>query len=108
MSMMYEIEIGDLFELKEEHLTLLSKTYVTWDNCEFGAPSINPKRPYGNSDVMDDMKDILGDYYSERELRSFHKELEIALQIVLRNKTFEPGIFKHTCYYEWERVDANY
>lgn len=48
------------FEIKEEHLILLSKMYVCWQDCEFGAPEIDPKRPYGNSDVIQDMIKILG------------------------------------------------
>lgn len=48
------------FEIKEEHLKLLRRMYVGWDDCEFGAPEIDPKRPYGNSDVEQDMIEILG------------------------------------------------
>jgi len=47
------------FELKQEHLTLLKKANVGWQDCEFGAPEINPKRPYGNSGVLEDMFEIL-------------------------------------------------
>ncbi len=48
------------FTVKKEHLLLLKKTWVSWDDCEFGAPEIDPKRPYGNSDVYQDMLEILG------------------------------------------------
>lgn len=48
------------FEIKEEHLKLLQRMYVKWDNCEFGASCIDPKRPYGNSNVPQDMIEILG------------------------------------------------
>ena len=48
------------FEIKEEHLKLLQRMYVGWDHCEFGAPEIDPKRPYGNSSVYQDMIKILG------------------------------------------------
>jgi len=41
------------FELKQVHLDLFKEMYVDWDDCEFGAPAINPKRPYGNSDVFE-------------------------------------------------------
>ena len=30
-----------------------------WDDCEFGAPAIDCKRPYGNSDVYNDIAKIL-------------------------------------------------
>ena len=48
------------FEVKKEHLMLLREACVDWDDCEFGAPCINPKRPYGNSSVYTDMVNILG------------------------------------------------
>jgi hypothetical protein len=37
------------FALTREHLKLARRMYIEWDNCEYGAPAINPKRPYGNS-----------------------------------------------------------
>ena len=40
------------FEVKEEHLKLLRNMSVEWNNGEFGAPEINPKRPYGNGGVI--------------------------------------------------------
>jgi hypothetical protein len=48
------------FEIKKEHLKLLQRFIVEWDDCEFGAPAINPKRPYGNSGVIQDIIEILG------------------------------------------------
>ena len=48
------------FEVKEEHLKLISRMCVGWQDCEFGAPEINPKRPYGNSDVIQDIVEIFG------------------------------------------------
>ena len=48
------------FVIKSAHLTLLKRANVDWDDCEFGAPCIDPKRPYGNSSVYQDMIEILG------------------------------------------------
>ncbi len=48
------------FEMKEEHLKLLQNMYVGWNDCEFGAPEIDPKRPYGNSNVIQDMLELFG------------------------------------------------
>jgi len=50
----------DKFEVKAEHLKLLQRFVVCWQDCEFGAPEIDPKRPYGNSDVHQDMLEVLG------------------------------------------------
>jgi hypothetical protein len=93
------------FELTEDHIKLLQRMYVTWYDGEFGAPGIDCKRPYGNSDVYRDMNKILG--YDDNltltllqmeipttYLRKLHEELEIALQIVLRTKLFVPGLYR--------------
>jgi hypothetical protein len=108
-----------IFELKEEHIKLAQKMYVTWDDCEFGAPAIDPKRPYGNSDVLGDIAEILGlqlfeDAEGEKHLskeqdelcNKLHEEMETALQIILRCKTFELGTYTHQEYHytEWYRV----
>lgn len=50
----------DKFEMKVEHLKLLQRFIVGWQDCEFGAPEIDPKRPYGNSHVHQDMIEVLG------------------------------------------------
>jgi hypothetical protein len=48
------------FTVTDEHLRLLRRAYVGWDEIEFGAPEINAKRPYGNSNVYGDIAEILG------------------------------------------------
>lgn len=92
-----------LFILKEEHLKLLRKMCVRWGDCEFGAPAIDCKRPYGNSDVYKDIAKILGikgDIVDDREvfsleqinlMKELHEETEIALQIVLLTGEFRTG-----------------
>jgi hypothetical protein len=87
-----------VFLLTDEHLALLRHANVTWDHCEFGAPAIDCKRPYGNSDVLSDIACILGYPESAREeeettdmFRAIHKETMTALQIVLATGGFEAG-----------------
>jgi hypothetical protein len=48
------------FRMTKDHLTLLSHLYWEWNDCETGAPSVNPKRPYGNSNVAGDVCELLG------------------------------------------------
>lgn len=92
-----------LFELKEEHIKLLKNMCVGWDDCEFGAPVIDCKRPYGNSDVYSDIAKILGikgtivgdeEIFSEEQMNqmdNIHKDTETALQIVLVTGEFKLG-----------------
>jgi len=96
--------MSTIFTLTEEHIKLLSRAYVSWQDCEFGAPEINPKRPYGNSNVIRDIAEILGveqktcphcgetlDELDEQRFENLHKETETALQIILSTKSFVPG-----------------
>lgn len=47
--------------LRKEALKKLAKNLCWyWDKCETGAPAVDPKRPYGNSDVDCDVLEILG------------------------------------------------
>jgi hypothetical protein len=77
---------------------------VGWHNCEAGAPQIDPKRPYGNSDVEHDIAEILGWEFIEtsdgemvltREqgdrARRLHQEMEKALEEFLRTAVLPVG-----------------
>jgi hypothetical protein len=101
-----EAAMGDwIFEVTEEHVTLLRHAYVGWEGCEFGAPAINCKRPYGNSDVITDIAKLLHPEFSEmREgaqmdwlednavrLRAVHETTQTALQIFLVTGHMKPG-----------------
>lgn len=87
---------SDRFVLTNDHLKLLRAARVQWQDCETGAPEIDPKRPYGNSDVAGDVARILGrevqrcphcsGSLSERDeeaLMQLHRETERALVIIL-------------------------
>ena len=116
------------FKLTEDHVKLLQRMVITWGDVEYGAPTIDGKRPYGDSAVEADIIGILGwfdtdnmsekdwdDYYDVRGVwqeyrqraRKIHKETETALQIVLTCKTFEPGTFVRSKKWknDWKRVE---
>lgn len=93
------------FTLTDEHLTLLRASNVDWNGDEHGAASIDPKRPYGNGDVLGDIEKILHPEDAtgaleisddEMEVRyeryeQLHRETKIALQIVLATGAFVAG-----------------
>jgi len=105
------------FVLTENHLKLISKFYVDWDDGGYdGAPTINEKRPYGNSDVVTDIAEILGvqidesdESYDEHSasLLKLHRETATALQICLWTRSFVPGTYRSSdiCLRAWEKVD---
>lgn len=92
------------FTVTEDHLKLLRRAYVTWNAISISAPTIDTKRPYGNSDEWGDMAEILGvpdsewqdengDCRPEAENRfaQLHVQTAIALQIALAAGEFGPG-----------------
>ena len=97
------------FELTENHIKLLSHMYVDWyEGAYDGAPTINTKRPYGNSSVAYDVYEIIhgkewdyGEYDEDEmpeeiyeQMLELHRETGTALQIVLCTKSFEPGLYE--------------
>jgi hypothetical protein len=62
-----------LFTVTEGHLKLLQHLNIGWDDCEFGAPCVDPKRPYGNSSVYIDIAEILGEDSSDIDRDKYYK-----------------------------------
>lgn len=94
------------FRVTEDHLKLTKRMNVGWCGDEFGAPEIDPKRPYGNSNVLDDIADIL-DYdnaelspEAESRLMLIHQETKTVLQIALATGAFATGLYESE---EWRR-----
>ena len=90
------------FHLTEDLVKLLRGSYVSWDFSEFGAAQIDPKRPYGNSDVELDIAEMLDWPINDEfevtedqilEATSIHKDTETALQVVLSTGSFQPGVY---------------
>jgi hypothetical protein len=62
------------FNLTENHIKLIRRMSVGYnEDCEYGAPEIDPKRPYGNSSVEQDILEIIG----IKELRKGVYEVEL-------------------------------
>lgn len=102
------------FVLTADHIKLLRAMHVGWQDCEYGAPEVDPKRPYGNSSVEPDVHEILTDeteYELTEEQReryaAIHRETEVALQIVLATGSFDPGTYIRESYRQnWRRVPS--
>ena len=97
------------FNLTDEHVKLLRRANVCWESEAYeGAPCIDVKRPYGNSQgVARDIADILDwplfkDAHGEEHLSAeqaarglaLHRETETALTIILAFGTFTPGTYE--------------
>ena len=109
------------FTITEDHLKLIRNFYIDYDDwCEFGAPRIDPKRPYGNSYVYGDINEILGNRYKEDEEEGYgfsdedsaemlrlHRETTMALQIAICVGRFESGTYQRPNSYtnDWKKID---
>ena len=101
------------FTITEQHLKLLQRMNVDWNDDYYGAPAINAKRPYGNGDVVDDIMDILGLNVWKAPLTEMlrckildlHQETKLALQICLATQSFKPGKYVAPDYTnDWAKV----
>jgi len=88
------------FTLTEEHLKLLRAMHIGWQDCNYGAPEVDPKRPYGNSSVECDIHEILTnerDYELTDEQReryaTLHRETQTALEILIQCGELRPGVY---------------
>jgi hypothetical protein len=95
------------FTLTEDHRKLLRRMRLQWQWCETGAPEVDPKRPYGNSNVYVDVAEILGwemppedatDLEYERwadgmraRAAKIHAETLLAMQVLLSTGRDTPG-----------------
>ncbi|HEV2927833.1 MAG TPA: hypothetical protein VGW74_04005 [Propionibacteriaceae bacterium] len=111
------------FDVTSDHLTLLKHAYVRWSEVEFGAPEIDGKRPYGNSNVLHDIAELIEPEFgkddlvnwdtwidrNEERLTRLHVETALALQIVLLTGEFRPGTYRKANQYadrSWHRIDG--
>lgn len=86
-------------KLTKDHIKLLQEAEWRWYNAEFGAPGIDPKRPFGFSGGQyESMAEILGmelfeDNYGEKHLSRAQEEyvskvwseLLDAIKIIMEN-----------------------
>lgn len=98
------------FTVTADHLTLLRAAYLRWDDCEFGAPAIDPKRPYGNSDVIGDIAELLDieldedDDFQADHFERLHRETLTVLQLAIATGELREGTYRHTVD-GWERIE---
>lgn len=105
-------------KVTENHIKLLKELYIGWEDCEFGAPCVDCKRPFGNSDVYGDMAEILGIKLANQEenfelynrqidsLAKGYRDLQDCLQILVRNLSIEVGEYERDDYdTNWRKVE---
>lgn len=68
----------------EYHIALLRRSYWRMSEVEYGAPEMDGKRPFGNSDVEGDLGELLP-ALSEAERIRVYGELPAVLTWICRN-----------------------
>jgi hypothetical protein len=106
------------FVVTKQHLKLLYNMFIVWNDCEFGAPAVDCKRPYGNKDVYSDIGDILDiehdvdgeepEYSKEKEaeFEKLHKEMDTVLQILVQHAEagLKVGTYEREGYIYWKFI----
>ena len=104
--------MSEIFHVTEEHIKLMKRLHIGWCDDEYGAPEVDHKRPYGNSDVEEDMKTILNlssnkcphceevlddsdDEKANNLVASLHKDMQTVLQILVQNNGIKIGVYKN-------------
>lgn len=112
------------FEIKEIHLKLLKRSYWEYsDSCE-GSTGMNIKRPYGNSDPLDDICEELGfervetshgdEVYLKTHFdiaKEIHQEMRVVLDIICKTLQVSTGVYRNIdlgelCFSSnWEKIE---
>jgi hypothetical protein len=98
------------FTVTDEHIELLQLLNIGWMDAEFGAPEVDPKRPYGNSNVVQDICEILcydaDDQSDVERAKRVHREMDTVLQIIVDTGRIETGPYRREDYGDWEPVES--
>lgn len=95
------------FKVTEQHIELLKNIYISWNATETGAPTVDPKNPYGNSNVAYDVIEAIGEdiEYRDEEIQEemsesqwdkameLHRDMETVLQIAVRHNGVQVGTY---------------
>jgi hypothetical protein len=84
------------FTIKPEHLKLLRALQLQWIEGTWGGLQTNLERPYGSTDVRDDIQNQIDIeiLLSDEGAKKLHKEAAMALQIALKTGKFRPKTFR--------------
>lgn len=107
--------LNELFTVTDDHMKLLPRLHFDWDDQMYsGAPVVDIKRPYGNSDpIYYDVPVILGmitpgpetenayQVLTEEQVyhcKKVHREMEYVLQILCFMGSVRPGEYQKDPY----------
>ena len=82
----------------EEHLLILKNLKIAWQYRGLGGPGVDIERPFGSSNVVDDLARILSlenqDEDMEAYLSDLYTDMTQCLQILIQCLGIEEGIYQ--------------
>ncbi|WP_395307621.1 hypothetical protein V4U86_19690 [Mycobacterium sp. AMU20-3851] len=89
------LDDGDWFgdgtvQITERHLMLLRQARLGWEGAERGAPMIDPQRPYGRRDLLEQLGEVFGPG-DARILARRHVEMYFVMARALQHGRLAPG-----------------
>jgi hypothetical protein len=91
------------FEITDGHIELLRAMCWRWDDTGFGAPGVDPKRPFGFSGGhLAAVASVLGEVFDpdnvaqENLLMGVYRDTLTVLRIVLSAGCVAPGVYRYT------------
>jgi len=105
------------FLVTPDHIKLLQRAMISWDDRENQGACVDPLQPYGSTCLICDVAKILEmkpkldlktgtTEYSEEQkeyVMKMHTETQMALQIFLKTGKMEAGYYEHDGWYNWRR-----
>lgn len=71
-------------EITDDHIKLAKELIISWQDHPYsGHPEVDAKRPYGNSNVEEDLAEHLP-HLEEKERWRIHREMTEMLQILIQ------------------------
>jgi len=112
------------FNVTEKHINLIKRINIKWgfnkDEYNFGALYQDNYRPYGNSDWIGDIAEIIGikkqdeefaDEFTDEqidELALLNMDMRICIPILFNNLYIQVGVYKRTSQYadNWKLIES--
>ncbi len=95
------------FEILPEHLKLVRSYIMRWNPDCYGSVEVNNQRPYGDTNVLADIRHILDDaQLSEADAMTFHNGAGMAVQIILKTGKFKAAKYRASKYgQDWKEYN---
>lgn len=95
------------FEILPEHLKLIRAYVMRWNPDNYGSVEVNNQRPYGDTNVLANIRHILDDYdVEEADAWTLHNGAGMAFQIIAKTGKFKAAKYRASKYgQDWKEFN---